>query len=589
MLTLKTVSMRNFLSCGNVVQTVDLNKTGLSLVLGENLDLGGNGSRNGVGKSTLLAAISYALYGQALSNIRVNNLVNHVNGKNMEVSIDFEIGPHNYRIERGRKPNFFRYIVDDKNISATATDEAQGENKETQADIEKLLGQSHTMFKQVVALNTYSEPFLSMGSSKQREIIEELLGITQLSQKAENLRNLMKVTRAEIDQEEFQIGTVKRSNEKIAITITDLEGKSRIWETKHCTEIDTLKSAVATLDQLDIDCEIAAHAQKADYQLVANEVTQLNKDLRLKVRHRDQLQTQLNILISQYSIAGGKQCPMCEQGIKGHKHDSIILDLESKILTLDQQVSREQEEISAIEQQISNVGAVHAIMVSPVTFYSTPREATDHKNTIDRLLRDLDREQSAENPYVAQLVSLNGTLHEVDYQNLNQLTKDREHQEFLYKLLTSKESFIRKKIIDQNLAYLNVRLANYLTKLGLPHDVKFENDLSVTISIIGNELDWDSLSRGERTRLILGLSWSFRDIWENANKPINLLFIDEVLDQGLDQIGVENAVETLKQMSRDRGKSIFLISHRDDLAARCQHQLSVIKESNFTRFFWEES
>ena len=581
--------MRNFLSCGNVVQTVDLNKTGLSLVLGENLDLGGNGSRNGVGKSTLLAAISYALYGQALSNIRVNNLVNHVNGKNMEVSIDFEIGPHNYRIERGRKPNFFRYIVDDKNISATATDEAQGENKETQADIEKLLGQSHTMFKQVVALNTYSEPFLSMGSSKQREIIEELLGITQLSQKAENLRNLMKVTRAEIDQEEFQIGTVKRSNEKIAITITDLEGKSRIWETKHCTEIDTLKSAVATLDQLDIDCEIAAHAQKADYQLVANEVTQLNKDLRLKVRHRDQLQTQLNILISQYSIAGGKQCPMCEQGIKGHKHDSIILDLESKILTLDQQVSREQEEISAIEQQISNVGAVHAIMVSPVTFYSTPREATDHKNTIDRLLRDLDREQSAENPYVAQLVSLNGTLHEVDYQNLNQLTKDREHQEFLYKLLTSKESFIRKKIIDQNLAYLNVRLANYLTKLGLPHDVKFENDLSVTISIIGNELDWDSLSRGERTRLILGLSWSFRDIWENANKPINLLFIDEVLDQGLDQIGVENAVETLKQMSRDRGKSIFLISHRDDLAARCQHQLSVIKESNFTRFFWEES
>jgi DNA repair exonuclease SbcCD ATPase subunit len=587
MLKLKTVSMRNFLSVGNVVQTVDLSRTGLSLVLGENLDLGGNGSRNGVGKSTLLAAISYALYGQALTNIRVNNLINHINGKNMEVSIEFELGEHSYKIERGRKPNFFRYMVDDKNISDTTTDEAQGENKETQAEIEKLLGQSHTMFKQVVALNTYSEPFLSMGGGKQREIIEELLGITQLSQKADNLRNLMKNTRTEIEQEEFRIGTVKRSNEKIAVTIADLENKSRSWEAKRLNEIQTLESAIATLDDLDVDGEIAAHAQRADYLLIANEVAQLNKDLRLKARHRDQLQTQLTGLITQYEKASGQRCPMCEQGIRGHKHESIISDLETRIATLDQQVSREQSELDAIDQQVSTVAAVQAVMQNPQTFYKTPKEANDHKNTIDRLIRDLTREHAAENPYTAQLDSLNGTLQEVDYENLNQLAKNREHQEFLYKLLTNKESFIRKKIIDQNLAYLNARLAEYLAKLGLPHEVRFMNDLSVSISIMGNELDFDNLSRGERTRLILGLSWSFRDIWENANTPINLVFIDEVLDQGLDGMGVEKAIEILKQMSRDRNKSIFLISHREELVARVNSVLTVIKENQFTSFDWD--
>jgi DNA repair exonuclease SbcCD ATPase subunit len=188
---------------------------------------------------------------------------------------------------------------------------------------------------------------------------------------------------------------------------------------------------------------------------------------------------------------------------------------------------------------------------------------------------------------VAQLASLRGTMQPITYDTLNSLSKDREHQEFLYKLLTNKESFIRKKIIDQNLAYLNARLTEYLTRLGLPHEVRFANDLSVTINMLGNELDFDQLSRGERTRLILGLSWSFRDIWENANTPINLLFIDEVLDQGLDQMGVERAVETLKQMSRDRHKSVFLISHREELVARCSQVLTVLKENQFTRFDWE--
>ena len=157
MLKIKSVTMRNFMSTGNVAQAVNLEKQGLTLVLGENLDLGGNGSRNGVGKTTLINAISYGLYGQAISNIKRENLINRINGKNMMVAIDFEVNGHSYRIERGRKPTFFRYIVDDQHVNSQDTDESQGESKDTQGDIDRVLGMSHTLFKHIVALNTYTE------------------------------------------------------------------------------------------------------------------------------------------------------------------------------------------------------------------------------------------------------------------------------------------------------------------------------------------------------------------------------------------------------------------------------------------------
>jgi DNA repair exonuclease SbcCD ATPase subunit len=160
----------------------------------------------------------------------------------------------------------------------------------------------------------------------------------------------------------------------------------------------------------------------------------------------------------------------------------------------------------------------------------------------------------------------------------------KDHQEFLLKLLTNKDSFIRKKIIDQNLAYLNNRLTYYLDKVGLPHSVVFQNDLSVEITQLGQDLDFDNLSRGERNRLILGLSWSFRDVWESLYQNINLLFIDELIDSGMDAAGVEGSLGILKKMGRERHKNIYLISHRDELIGRVNNVLRVIKENGFTSY-----
>ena len=589
MLKIKSVSLKNFLSVGAVTQAVDLDRNGLTLVLGDNLDLGGNGSRNGVGKSTILQAISYGLYGEALTNIKRDNLVNKINGKNMAVSIEFELNGQNHKIERGRKPQFFRWIVDDvSKIGEETTDEAQGDARDSQKDIVKLIGMSHTLFKHIVALNTYTEPFLAMGAAKQREIIEELLGITMLSQKAENLKELIKATKTDIEQEEFRIRTVKTANEKIAKTIEDLQNKIENWDLKHSGEIATLEAAIEQLELLDIESELENHKLVDTHKELGKALAQLRKDQSLKSRHAGQLETQLNGLLTQFERASvHKQCPMCEQQIKDHKHDNIIGELESKITTLDQQVNAEKQEVQDLQLQIDEIEPVYQSMGTPTTFYPTLTEAVNHKSTVESLHKDLGKEHAAENPYLDQADSLQSTVQEVNHDQLNLLVKGREHQEFLLKLLTNKDSFIRKRIIDQNLAYLNSRLNDYLDKLGLPHSVKFLNDLTTEISLLGQDLDFYNLSRGESTRVILATSFSFRDIFENMNQSISLLFVDELLDSGLDPAGLEGTIAVLKRMERERNKNVFVISHREELITRVSNILSVIKENNFTQFSYD--
>jgi DNA repair exonuclease SbcCD ATPase subunit len=172
----------------------------------------------------------------------------------------------------------------------------------------------------------------------------------------------------------------------------------------------------------------------------------------------------------------------------------------------------------------------------------------------------------------------------VSFDRINELTRLMQHQEYLLDLLTNKKSFVRKRIIEQNLAYLNNRLGHYLDKMGLPHTVVFQNDLTVEITELGRELDFDNCSRGERTRIILGLSFAFRDVFESLYSSVNLLFVDELIDNGLDTIGVENSIALLKDMSRRRNKSVWLVSHRDELTNRVGSVLKVIKENGFTSY-----
>lgn len=587
MITFKSLTIKNFLSVGAVSQSVNLHNGGLTLVLGENLDLGGGGSRNGVGKTVIMNSLSYALYGQAITNIKKDNLINTINKKNMVVSVEFESNGSTYRIERGRKPNFFKYYVNDKTESNNTSDEAQGENKDTQKEIDQVLGLSWSMFRHIVCLNTYTEPFLSMGAGKQREIIEELLGITLLSQKAENLKELIKITRHKIEQEEFRIHTVQNSNQRILNAIQDLNLKIQSWDQSHANQVIKLNQALEELDHLDVEQEISAHKTNARFQELTVALRSVRNQLNAKKQHLNQTQSQQTQLLQQYTSVIEHNCPMCGQQMHNTKQTQITNDLENKISNLDQIIQQEHPQVMDLQTDFDLLSQELSNIHEHPTIYDSIEAAYDHKNSVRELARELLRLQAEQNPYKDQLNSLNNTLQDVSYDELNELSLLKDHQEFLFKLLTSKDSFIRKRIIDQNLAYLNHRLNDYLTTLGISHAVKFQNDLNVEINYMGQDMDFAQLSRGESTRVILALSWSFRDIFENMTHSINFMGIDELIDVGIDTAGVEKSIEILKGMARDRNKNIFLISHREELIPRVSNILSVIKESGFTRFSTE--
>lgn len=582
MIKIKNLTVRNFLSVGNVTQALRFDQHGLTLVLGNNMDLGGDGSRNGTGKTTIVNALSYALYGNALTNIRKDNLINKTNSKNMLVTCEFEVNGHNYKIERGRKPNVLRFIVDNQEIDKGETEEQQGENKETQEEIERLLGMSHDMFKHICALNTYTEPFLSLKTNDQRNIIEQLLGITQLSEKAVLLKDLIKNTKDQIKEEEFRIKAVTDANNKIKTSIDDLERRSRLWQTKQAEDLEKLDAAVTELLNIDIAQELENHSLLAKWKTDKQQFDEATKwianiDADDAKQHRTIAKLEKEIELLQ-----DHKCHACGQEIHDTKQEEI---LKSK---LDQKQECVLQLLSNDTQRHDHTDVLTKIgklSKKPAVNYDDINDAVNHKSTLETIQDQFERRALEQDPYVEQIDHLKtSALEEISFEHINGLTKLNEHQEFLLKLLTGKDSFIRKRIIEQNLSYLNHRLGHYLEKLALPHEVKFRSDLEVDITQLGQEFDFDNLSRGERNRLILGLSWAFRDVYESLNKPINLLFIDEMIDSGMDASGVDNALGLLKKMARENRKNIFLISHRDELVGRVNNILQVVKENGFTTF-----
>jgi DNA repair exonuclease SbcCD ATPase subunit len=679
MIKIKSLTMKNFLSIGAVTLALNLDKHGLTLVLGANSDTNGGITRNGAGKTTIAQAISFALYGKPLSKIKIPNLINNINNKQMLVTIDFERGGNTYRIERGRKPDVMKFYVNNDEMKVDDEGSQQGENRHTQEDIERIIGMSHTMFKHIVALNTYTDPFLRMAVANQREVIEELLGVTQISTRAEVLKKLLVQTKEGMREEQARIKATIETNTRIENAITTASKHSSEWNTKHNAIIAELKEEIVAMRDIDYDGEIlkfdvldewltkereirtgseiassevamlireikaleseAARYTKDAHTDITASVKRLEAEAARKQRDclsiEDQLITlkkELARLESDICKSGKLECNCCGQELAGtdhletvlfkmkrdadkfrkaidtniqglkdisaevaHIHDEIKhvkdsaesrrIEYEAKASSKLQQIIAPKQRLSEQEQAVEEFKkALKALGSRPDTLFGSRDEVYKAKQMFDGLARDLEVEESKEDPYAAQIVMFRNTLQEVNYDALNSLDSLYKHQDFLLRLLTSKDSFIRKKIIDQNLNYLNSRMNYYLEKLALPHEVKFMSDLSVEIILLGRDFDFEQLSRGEMNRVIMATSWSFRDVWESLNESFNLLFVDEMLDTGMDGQGVESALAILKGMARDRHKNVFLISHREELAGRIDRTLLVKKEGGFTQF-----
>lgn len=721
-LNLSEIHIRNFLSVGNITQIVKLGNQGLTLILGENLDIGGGHSKNGVGKSTLIQAISYGLYGEPLTKIKQDRLINNKNNKNLYVKVIFECHGKKYTIERGRSPRILKFIIDGKDVGKE--NEAKGVNAITQTDIDKVLGLTHTIFKHIVALNTYTDPFMKLKSSEQREVIEELLGIAQLSERAETLKKLRDETKDSIKIENTKITANTEANDRILQAIEKTKKEADSWQKNQDNIIEELVERIASLSNINIEKELSVFNDIENWIQQKNEVDELTVYARKEIascnleitrikkeisRYKEEasktdngeifrLNTQLQRYISetksdinpqinrllseasrkrqdaenkktsieqlyidrddiqkQIDFPSNHTCTTCGQGLEGTDHLSKILDnlkkkkqsiineidknisyiderikeadsidleiihvkqadddkkkeLENKIsyiktdienskIELEKQKKSADERIVELSEMLSSINEKleenTAVMLEADTVIellgSKPVSKYPNKEAVLKIQKDRDIlssqiivEREKQNIHLSKIEGFESTLIEIDYTKINDYNLNLKHEDFLYKLLTDKNSFIRKKIVDLNLLYLNNRMNHYLEKIGLPHEVAFKPDLTVEVLLMGIELDFDQLSRGEQNRVIMATFWAFRDVWQNLNHAINFMACDEILDQGTDYAGVEAAVDLLNRMAVERKMSIFLISHREELRQQIDNILIVRKENGFT-------
>ena len=704
MLNITRISMRNFFSFGNAPQVIDLSGADISLVLGQNNDAvieGGDssGRRNGVGKSAIIQGLVFGLFGKSIGNdIKIPNLVNKTNAKNCEVSVEFEKDGVQYLVERGRSPTYFNFITLGKDNKVE--DESRGEKKDTQEDLNEILGISQLLFEHIVVLNANVEPFLALSSQKQRDMIEELLGITQLTEKAELLKDMYKDSKRLAELEKFKIETVAASNERIQKSIESLQEQANQFEidknnrvSKLTEELNIYKTldfndlydlaevkekalihnaardqierrvqelalkydaydrelataklalnvSIDKLKTIDISTELENHNELEIWKQLEGILKENNNQKRFKEQKLNALKVALNghenslrAEVDKLATVESSKCPLCMSELEHNEHTSSIKDkIQNTINELQSKIDSSTSEIETILQEIDSI-EIFDMPPKPVTFYSTLTEAQMHEHKLQELIKkseeeqiniyanelmasyeelnahvlqevpdtlnksevkelemtvtslsqQLDRELKTTNTFIGQINTLTtDSLVPIDYSDYNNLDKMANHQDFLVKLLLNKDSYVRKRIIEQNISYLNTRLQYYIDMCGSEHNVVFLNDLSVEIEKSGQYFDYKQLSRGERTRVNIALSCAFRDTYESLYQSINILIIDEMIDQGLDSSGVLRVWSIFQDMAAVRGKNVYAISHREELLSKTEKILKVVKEDGFS-------
>ena len=283
MIRFKSITLRNFLSFGNVPTTINLEKDPLTLIMGKNLDKGDSDKeRNGVGKTSVYHAIHFSLYGKAIGNsIKLSNVPNKINLKNCYVKLEFEKDGKTYVIERGRNPNFLKFQIGDRELTE---DESQGDSKRTQDAINKVIGFDDTIFTQIILMTTYIDQFLNYGTPQQKVILEEILGISHLSLKAEILKEKIKDTKTSLQQASYELDTNKKQNivikENAEKQLASLQSSSHAWTTQHLLKIKEYTEILAKLNVIDINEQKIILKNVLEY----NEKVSQNKEKEEKIK-----------------------------------------------------------------------------------------------------------------------------------------------------------------------------------------------------------------------------------------------------------------------------------------------------------------
>lgn len=578
------VTIRNFLSYGNNTTVIDLDKgTATTLIKGEVVDEGAiNGGSNGSGKTAILNALTYAYYDATISDMSKDDMVNDVNNKNMEVTSTFDIGDgFRYRVERRRKMKagaagnsaaLFQIDQDNNEVDITPHSVQLLNQK-----IEQLLGITYELFVRIIVFSATNIPFLQLSSTVQKNFLEELFQQTILTKKADLLKAQIKDSENTIKTLQIKIDHVIAEQQRHQQLISQTNNRITQWNETNNLNMLSITKKLKQLNLIDVDEQQLFHQQSKqllqeikDNKLLLNTQTnsliETNKSIEYNKKQIDQLEKDI--------------CPYCNQEYKTG-HDKIQ-QLQQEVIHLTNQLPEIQNNIKQLQDIEDSLKARYNTVVNLITTDNID-ELIKNKNETEQLQNKLLDLSDAVNPHLETLNDLNAVnTPVVDYTDINKAAKILEHQKFLLKLLTKKDSFVRKAILNKHLPMLNKRLQHYIKNLGLPFVVEFTHEMTATISKFGKTRSFGNLSNGQRARVNIALSFAFRDVLQAIHKKINMCILDEVLDVGLCPIGVTAAAKLLKQIAKDENISLYIISHRDELQDMFDHILKVQFKEGFS-------
>lgn len=588
MIEFKSLTMRNFLSYGNVPTVVILDRSGTTLVLGENLDNTESGTgANGVGKTVILNALVYAVYDKPVSNISKDNLVNNVNKKNMQVTVEFTKGGKLYRVERARKMkagasgNYVHLFENDKDI----TPDSVGN---TNAKIERIIGIPYELFVRIVAFSATHIPFLDLPvrshyAANQTDIIEELFDLKTLSEKANLLKDHIKVTETALSTMISQTESLRREHDRHTKQLESAKTRVDNWKLSHAKDIADTQAQLARLEGTDVEQQKILHDE---LKIVNDQLTESLHEQRAVETNIKEYSKVIKKSSGELEHLQDAKCPYCLQQYEDA--NKKIKDTEDKINEATNQLESAEAKILEIDKRVEQLAVNNKQIASQITI-SNPDDLAEIKSKISSLKEKLDDLNQRKNPFIEPLEELqNIQLDPIDMTAINEKQEMVEHQKFLLKLLTKKDSFVRKTLLNKNIPFLNQRLDHYLTELGLQHNVEFTHEMTASISQFGRPLDFGNLSNGQRARVNLALSFAFRDVLQSMHEHINICMLDEVLDVGLDTVGVQAAARMLKRKAREEKISVYIVSHRDEIDSAFDRKMTVQMSKSFSYLKFDE-
>jgi DNA repair exonuclease SbcCD ATPase subunit len=583
-LRLLEVAMRNFLSYGNAWTVIDLTVPGTTLIVGEDLD-SGTGSANGVGKTVILNAIVYGLFGLPLKkDMKLDSLINNVNKKNMEVKLKFEIGGSVYEVHRFRKTKAGTGVALYKDGELITPDSVDATN----AKIVEIIGYSYDIFVRIVVYSANHQPFFELPTSgakkpTQRDIIEELFGLTALTEQAKELKDQIKENEQRAGIIHAKIEQIDKEKARHEQQIAKTKQRIQDWEDDRASKITKLKKQLASVEGVDFEAERKLYEQRGELQTQRKETKSQVSGLTSK---QSDLTSQKKKLEKEIKSLHDATCPYCNQQFAGaedrlEQNETLLVELTAEMQTVEDAILKFGDELEAIALKLSSIDEL--ITTSDLD------QLLEIKNESANIVDKIEDLRTQVNPYTSTLEELlNMDLDEAEYTAVNELEDTINHQKFLHKLLTKEDSFVRKKLIDQNIPALNAKLKEYITDMGLPHKVVFTNTMEPEITNMGRPLEFANLSTGQQARVNFSLSLAFRAVLQKMFSPVNFSMVDEVLDIGLCPVGVKMAAKLLKKIAKEEQVTMFIISHRDELESVFDRTMKVQMKKGFSTIVVED-